>query len=342
MNTTVERSGVETIEVAGQTIPWHFGDPETEYRAALAGAVAVPRTHEGRVRAVGRDRLELMQRMSTNDMLSLPAGQARDTVLTTAIGRIVDLLRVLNLGESALLLTGAGRAQAVRRWLSGYIFFRDEVRLPDASGELGQINLYGPKAGAVADALLSGAGSLTEDHFLEREDLIVLRGRPLAGDGFTLIAPSAQIEALWARALAAGAVAAGEQAYQWLRLAAGRPEAGHELTEDYIPLEADLWPAVDFQKGCYIGQEIIARMESRGKLARRLAGLRLDAPVAEGAEVRVAEATAGSVTSAGVVPDLGPVALAYLRTGLCEPGTRVRVGGEGASVTGGVAPIPFR
>ena len=94
--------------------------------------------------------------------------------------------------------------------------------------------------------------------------------------------------------MSAGARPAGETAYQWLRLEAGVPEGGaddqgpigRELTEDYIPLEANLWPAVSFTKGCYIGQEIIARMESRGKLARRLVGLRLEAPAEVGAEVR--------------------------------------------------------
>src|SRR5205823_837994 len=136
------------------------------------------------------------------------------------------------------------------------------------------LGLFGPKAAAVAGALLAGAANLAvaelaENHFLEDGELLVWRGRPLAADGFTVIAPAARLEALWAQALAAGAVPAGEDAFQMLRLEAG--QAGNaELTEDYIPLEANLWPAVDFHKGCYIGQEIIARMESRGKLARRL------------------------------------------------------------------------
>jgi len=335
---------VETIEIAGQAVPRRYGAVADEYHAAHAGAVAIWRNHEGRVRAVGRDRLDLLHRMSTNDLLSLPAGQVRPTVLTTPIARIIDQLWVLNRGETVLCLTSPGRATAVRRWLAGYIFYNDQVKFVDAGTELGQLGLYGPWAGTIAEALQPGAAGLPENHFLDAAadaptgEQLVLRTRPLAGDGFTIIAPVARLEALWSAALAAGAVPAGEDAYQLLRLEAGQP-GNPELTEDYIPLEANLWPAVDFHKGCYIGQEIIARMESRGKLARRLAGLRLAAPVAAGAEVRAAEgaAPAGTVTSAGELPGLGPVALAYLKTAQADVGTKVTAGG----VAGEVVPLPF-
>jgi len=330
-------SGAEMMEIAGQPVPQHFGDPGAEYAAAQTGAVIIPRSHEGRVRAVGRDRLDLLHRMSTNDLTTMEVGEARFTVLTTAIARMVDVLWVLNRGETALCLTSPGRATAVRRWLAGYIFYNDQVKFEDASAELGQLGLYGPRAAAMAEALLPGAGAVAENRFLEREGLIVLRGRPLAGDGFTLIAPVERLPALWDQGVGAGAVPAGEAAYQMLRLAAGQPEVGHEISEDYIPLEANLWHAVSFSKGCYIGQEIIARMESRGKLARRLVGIKLEAPVSVGAGVMAGGVQAGTVTSAGDVPGLGPVALAFLKTAVAEPATPVAVGG----VKGIVSPVPF-
>ncbi|MBI4772320.1 MAG: folate-binding protein YgfZ [Chloroflexi bacterium] len=313
------------------------GDPAAEYAAARSGAVVIRRGHEGRVRAVGRDRLDLLHRMSTNDLTAMAVGEARFTVLTTPIARIVDVLWVLNLGETVLCLTSPGKAAAVRRWLAGYIFYNDQVKFEDASDDLGQLGIYGPRAGAVASALIKGAEALAENRCLEREGLNVLRGRPLAGDGFTVIAPADRLEAAWGQAVAAGATPAGEEAYQMLRLAAGQPYVGRELTDEYIPLEANLWSAVSFSKGCYIGQEIIARMESRGKLARRLAGVRLEAPVAVGAEVRAGEAAAGSVTSAGTIPGLGPVALSYLKTAFAEPDTRITVEG----VNGTVVALPF-
>ena len=319
-------------------LPRTAGDTAAEYAAAHAGAVAVWRNQEGRVRGLDRDRLDLLHRMSTNDLNNLPVGEARQTVLTTPIARIVDVVWVLNRGETALMLTGEGRATAVRRWLAGYIFYNDKVKYVDASAELGQFGLYGPQAAQAAEALLPGAAALAENRFLGQDEVIVLRGRPLAGDGFTVIAPAERAPDLWERVLRAGAVPAGDETYELLRLKAGQPAAGHELTENYIPLEANLWPAVSFNKGCYIGQEIIARMESRGKLARRLVGLRLDAPVDVGGEVQAeGGGVAGTVTSAGVLPDLGPVALAFLKTAQAEPGTAVRVG----EAVGIVAALPF-
>jgi folate-binding protein YgfZ len=330
---------IETIEIAGQAVPRHYGSAVDEFAAAHRGAVAVLRNHEGRLRAVGRDRLDLLHRMSTNDLSNLATGEARPTVLTTPIARIVDQLWVLNRGETVLCLTSPGRATAVRRWLAGYIFYNDQVKFVDASAELGQLGLYGPGAAAVAEALMPGAAGLAENNFLDDGELLLLRARPLAGSGFTVIAPVVRLESLWGQALAAGAVPAGEDAYQMLRLEAGQP-GNPELTEDYIPLEANLWPAVDFSKGCYIGQEIIARMESRGKLARRLVGIRLAAPVSAGAEVRAAEGgpVAGRVTSAGELPGYGPVALAYLKTALAEFGKPVTV----TDVAGEVVELPFR
>ena len=328
---------LEMIEIAGQSVPRHYGDPQSEYLAARDGAVVIQRSHEGRLQAVGRDRLDLLHRMSTNDLNGLPVGEARCTVLTTAIARMVDVLWVLNRGETVLCLTSAGRAAAVRKWLSGYIFYNDQVKFEDVSNGLGQLGIYGPRAGAVVEMLTTGTKALVENRFVEREDLIVWHSRPLAGAGYTLIAPLDRLPALWDQALAAGATPAGEEAFQLLRLAAGWPEVGHEITEDYIPLEANLWDAVNFAKGCYIGQEIIARMESRGRLARRLVGLKLETPVEEGTEVRVGEGIVGKVTSAGIIPEVGPVALGFLKTAVAEPGTRVKVG----EVGGGVVSLPF-
>ncbi len=337
---------------AAPPVALDYGDPAAEYAAAQHGAVAVWRTQVGRVRAVGRDRLDLLHRMSTNDLTNMAVGEARYTVLTTAIARMVDVLWVLNRAETALYLTGPGRAPLVRRWLGGYIFYNDQVKFEDASAELGQFGLFGAHAADVAEALAPGAAALAENRFLDTDDVIVARTRPLAGAGYTVLAPAAQIEALWAQAVAAGAAPAGEQAYQWLRLAAGQPEgaaegiplAGREISEDYIPLEANLWPAVNFKKGCYIGQEIIARMESRGKLARRLVGLRLAALVAVGAEVRAGESASvvGTITSAGDLPSYGPAALTYLKTAATEPGTAVTVASaDAAPVAGTVVELPL-
>jgi aminomethyltransferase len=314
-----------------------FRQIEQEYRAAQTGAILVAQDHHGRVRATGRDRLDLLHRMSTNDLTGLPPGQAQPTVLTTAIARIVDLVWVLPFPDEALLLTSPGQAESVRRWLSRYIFFQDDVVLQDRSAELGQFGLFGQKASRAAEALIAGAGELPPGRFLSEGGLSVLRARPVAGDGYTVIAPPGELAAAREKALAAGAVPGSEETYQVLRIEAGQPYGGHELTGDYIPLEANLWNAVSFTKGCYIGQEIIARMESRGRLAKTLVGLKLASPVQAGSEVRREGVAVGAVSSATLSPQAGPIALAFVKPASGEPGTQVEVDG----VAGEIAALPI-
>ncbi|MBI4769366.1 MAG: aminomethyl transferase family protein [Chloroflexi bacterium] len=247
---------------------------------------------------------------------------------------------MLNRGDTVLLLTSPGRAQAVRRWLSGYVFFNDDVRFDDVSDSLAQFCVVGPQAARVAEGAFPGVTAPQENRFLTAQapgegaggEWILLRGRGLAGDGVTLVGPREEAAGVWERLGGAGALPAGEETFQVLRVEAGQGYAGHEISEEYIPLEAGLWPAVSFHKGCYIGQEIIARMESRGKLAKTLVGLKLAAPVAVGDEVRQGERRVGEVSSAVVSPGAGPIALAFVKPDVAEPGTRLTAGDVAAQV----------
>lgn len=306
---------------------------EQEYEAAQTGAIWVRQDDCGRIRSKGRDRVDLLHRMSTNDLTGMQPGEARPTVLTTAIARIVDLVWVLNYPDEAYLLTSPGQGEAVRRWLSRYIFFQDEVVLEDRSATLGQFGLFGPRAAEIAGSLISGAGELSDNRFVSDGEVTALRNQRVAGCGYTLLAPIPQIGDLVSKVEAAGAVAASEVTFQVLRIEAGQPYAGHELTDGYIPLEANLWHAVSFTKGCYIGQEIIARMESRGRLAKTLVGLRLSAEVPEGTDVRRDGASVGAITSVALSPRLGPIALAFVKPAHAEPGTLVQVDGAEGEIT---------
>lgn len=305
-----------------------------EYRAARRGAIVVDRSNEGRIRATGRDRLDLLHRMSTNDLMGMQPGEARPTVLTTAVARIIDLAWVLTYPAELLMLISPGQATHVRRWLARHIFFQDDAAFADASATLGQLGLYGPRARVIADALLPGAGGLAEGRFAASGDLTALRARPLAGDGYSVIGPVAQMADVKAQAERAGAVPAGEATFQTLRIEAGQPHTGHELTEGYIPLEANLWSAVSFTKGCYIGQEIIARMESRGRLAKTLVGLKLASEVPVGIEVRCGDAPVGIVSSTALSPEAGPIALAFVKPAFAQAGKEVEAGAVRGEVVG--------
>jgi folate-binding protein YgfZ len=285
---------------------------------------------QGRLELVGRDRLDLLHRMSTNDLLKLKPGEGCSTVLTTALARIIDRLIVYHRGETALAL--ANQTETVRAWLQKHIFFQDQVKLRNVSGELGQLELQGQGAAAIVEQIAPGAATVALHHFVEVPDgqLLVARTFGLIGDGFTLIMPIATLEQVKASILTQGDVTMGDEArYEMLRIRAGLPGPGHELTEDYIPLEANLWDSVSFNKGCYIGQEIIARMESRNRLAKTLVSLRLDGPVPPGTRLLDGERQAGTLTSVAVLDSGEVVALGFVKPDQAVPGARLQTAGDG-------------
>ncbi|GIV97861.1 MAG: glycine cleavage system protein T [Herpetosiphonaceae bacterium] len=298
----------------------------------------IDRSSRGRLIMSGRDRVDLLQRLSTNDLRNRAPGQGVETVLTNHIGRIIDLLLVLFLPESLIVVTGPERSEEIAAYLRRNIFFMDQVRVDDYSAEWGQIELYGAEAGAAlervaavrpADLPLFGHTFMT----IDGSEIRLARIRPLAGGGWTAIGPRDSLQQLQTRLLAAGAVAIDSAELDVLRVEAGQPGLP-ELNLEYIPLETGLWDAVSFSKGCYVGQEIIARMESRGKLAKRLMGLRLaELPATLPARLEADGKDAGDLTSAVLSPRFGPIGLGYVRTAYAEPGTALSVEGRPATVT---------
>jgi tRNA-modifying protein YgfZ len=145
-------------------------------------------------------------------------------------------------------------------------------------------------------------------------EVMIARADPIAGGGFHMIFDRVVQTQVWQTWLEAGVVPLSEETYQALRVEAGQPEFGHELGDEYIPLEANLWNDVSFKKGCYTGQEIIARMESRQKLAKRLVGLRFADQVTLPASLWIDDHEAGVVTSVAHSPASGWIGLGYLRS----------------------------
>ncbi len=291
------------------------------YAAAHEGAIVASRQELGRLRIAGATRLDLLNRMSTQKVDTLSPGQGTATVLTTDIGRMVDRL-IVYADESALrVLTGAGNAVAVAQYLLRYVFWGDDFRPEDIGPETSLLGVYGAQAGArLADAGLKAA-DLPLHHWrsasLDAVDVAVHRADPLAGDGYLIMGPAEAEAELWDGLIERGLTPAGADALDYLRLESGQPAFGAEISGDYIPLEANLWPDVSFNKGCYIGQEVIARLESRGRLAKRLARLKLERPVAAGTPLSRAQKNAGLITSCADGP-AGVLALGYLRLSVVD------------------------
>lgn len=312
------------------------------YQAAQEGAALYVSAERGRIWMRDRDRAALLHRLSTNHIERLQAGQGTQTVLTTPIGRIIDLLGVYALDDGLLLLTSAGHGPTVHNHLRKNIFFNDKVKLEDASATLGQLTLYGPRAAALFGTLGLPADTLPPLGIVAStwQAAPLYLARSAAEGAYELIAPPAALDELTAGLRAAGAHLLDEATHEVLRIEAGQGAAGRELSQEYIPLETGLWQAVSFQKGCYVGQEIIARMESRGRLAKQLRGLRFAEPPSEPTlpgQLVVAGKGAGDLTSLAESPRFGVIGLAYVRTAHAEPGTVVEAAGLPATVVG----LPF-
>ena len=291
---------------------------EEAVAAAATHAIVVDRSNLGILKFTGKSRLDLIHRMSTQAVTNLSSGQGAATVLTSDIARIIDRIILYASSEAVYCLTGENNGDFIARYLMRFVFFNDDFHIQDLSKETAIFGVYGQKAGERVAAAGFPEVDLPLHHWRQAQlnglTAYLHRTDPVAGDGYFVMAQLADKETLRQRLVEAGCVPADEAAFDYLRIASGLPRFGHELTQDYIPLEADLWADVSFKKGCYIGQEIIARMESRGKLAKRLTPLRPSAWVEPGTELTtVAGKKAGQITSAAAGPN-GIVALGYVRT----------------------------
>ena len=228
----------------------------------------------------GKDRAALLQRLSTNDIARLRPGQGARTVLTTPIGRIIDVLTVHVLEDALLIVSSPGQGGPVWAHLKKNIFFNDQVSLEAAGRSHGQLALYGPAAAALLEQVSGAALSELPPQHTATIDLagvpvLVARREPIGGASFTLYLPAEQLGAVRDALVASGALPLDADTLDVLRVERGYGAFGRELSQEYIPLETGLLDAVSFTKGCYVGQEIIARMESRGRLAKVLRGLKL-------------------------------------------------------------------
>lgn len=324
----------QNAALAPDGIPLHFGDLKGEYQAALQTAILLDRSHQGRMAAAGRDRFALPNRMSTNELLAIAPGEGRPTIFTTPNGRIIDRAVVFHDGDRALLVSEPGRGPALYAYLQKNIFFNDDFRLSDLSALTHQFDLHGPNADAIMERL-AASGPHEYDISGGQIDIagaeaFAARSTPLSGSHWVIIVPTEDADKVWQAVLQAGEPLglrpSGGLVFNALRIRAGRPAFGRELTSDYIPLEVGLWDEVSFSKGCYTGQEIIARMESRGRLAKTLVRLDLSAYVeapqpllADGREV-------GLLTSSVTAPDGKIYALGIIRTRFAHLGERLALG----------------
>ena len=266
----------------------------------------------GRIQMRGADSLALLQRLTTNDMLKLQPGHGCQTVLTTPIGRMMDVLHVIHAGDVIWVLTSRDQGPAVYSHLKKNIFFNDKVTLAPAGRSHNQIALYGSESTMWLESHYGvSLAHLPLWHAHMHDDVMFMRVTDVCGPSWRVVTPN---ESGRDGALRTLPVMSAADLSLW-QIEAGVPAFGTELSLDYIPLEAGLWSAISFAKGCYVGQEIIARMESRGRLAKNLTRVRLSQLHETPAVITTsAGKEAGVLTRMAESPRYGHIGLAYLST----------------------------
>ena len=308
----------------------------SEHVAIAEGAGLVDRSERGKLALTGADAKEFLAGQVTNDVVGLEAGDGCYAALLTPKGRMLGDLRVLDTGDELLLDMDREALQAIfdviRRATIGFA-----VELHKRTLQRGLLTLAGPRARAVA-----GAADLPVTEHAHR--VVTIGGaeaRVIATNvGVDVLTLAEDTDAVRDALLAAGAEPISETTLDVLRVETGRPRWGAELDETVIPQEAGLNDrAVSFTKGCYVGQETVARLFYRGKPNRHLRGLRLSAPVEPGTPLQLGEKEVGRLTSVAVSPARGPIGLALVRR-QAEPGATLAAGD--GDVTAEVVELPFR
>ena len=319
-----------------------------EFRAATEQAVVYP-DDAGILLLTGEDARDLLNRLSTNLIdPEAPAGEVAVTVLTSDRGRIVDLVYVIHCGDHQVVLTSPGQQQNVMDFLDKYTIMED-LEVEDITEQTSLLRLTGPHA---AELL----GRVSDDGVLVVEPPADPDDPERAPTRYLLADDPEDATRISADLQAAGAASISAQTAEALRIAQARPAHGSEMNDTYNPLEAGLIGAIDFHKGCYIGQEVIARLDTYHKVQKYLVSLSFDADPSHAEYLSGARliddggAAMGLVTSATVVPSpdgASIIGLGYVRTAAVQVGGALRVvaedgnGGGGTGITARITAQPL-
>ena len=301
-----------------------------------------PELRRGVLRVTGGDRLRWLNGMISADVAAIAEDGERSggyALLLSPKGRILADLHVVAREDCFWLETDAFQLSSLLTRLDRYVI-ADDVLLSDISAEFARIGLEGPDAPALLESLVGRTLEIAPDAYLEAEvagvSLVIGAWGWSGAPAFQLFVPVTQQAPVLAALEAAGDCVRGDAAtLEVLRVEAGVPQMGAELDDEVFPAEAGLLPrAVSLTKGCYTGQEIVARLDSRGHVNHRLVGLRFDgdAPPEPDAELALEDGkVVGEVTSS-CLSSLGPIGLGYTRLPHDEPGSLLRCGSQTARV----------
>ena len=345
------RAGGVLDERDGWLVPRHYGAPDAEYRVLRESVGLADRSELGKVEVTGRDRASFLHGMLTNDVKGLAPGQGCPAAFLDAHGKVTALLAVYALEDRLWLELAPATTEKFLETIDHFLI-SEKAYLEAADAAFAVFSLQGPQA----RALLETAGGAALELAPYAHTAVELGGQPARAmarpdgpaPGYHLWIPAAAAEGAWQALVVAGARPVGADALEIARVEAGQPRWGRDVDGAQIFPELGLDDHVSFTKGCYIGQEVVARVKYRGHVNRALTGLvlegdRVPAPGAAVVTVGTEEGREiGRVTSAVRSPGLGHVlALGYVRREHLEPGSAVSVRDGAAVIAARVAARPF-
>ncbi|MFH1681692.1 MAG: aminomethyltransferase family protein [Candidatus Eisenbacteria bacterium] len=350
----LETIGAHRGERRGLDVAAHYGDPAWEYEAVRRSAGIIDRAGAGAVRVRGADRAAFLENMLTNGVKDLAPGEGRWNALLSPTGKFISLFRLIAFPESFLVLADRDASDALVRGLDPFLILED-VEIEDESALWGIVHVAGPESGRL---LASLAGTPIPHIPPAHHRPISLPGVPapihavrecITGeDGFDLLAPAEHLASVWRVLLGHGAPKprpVGDDALEILRTEAGTLLFGVDIGPALSPIEAGLDSVVSFRKGCFPGQEAVAKTHVRGKPPKRLVGLVIEGDRAPGpgAPVLAEGAEAGRITSAVRSRNPGAViGFAVIRAAVLEKGSPLSVRVGEALRGARAAETPFR
>ncbi len=348
------RLGATFEDVTGWTMPVHYGDPVTEHRAVRQAVGLADLSHRGKLRVTGEDRVKWLQSVISNDILPLQPGQGRYSSFLTHKGKMLTYFRVYIQAEAVVLEDVGEIGDQTYTALRKFLLYGTKAKMENCAESWGLLLVSGPKS---ALAIKAAFGTDVEDlkpiSFITAaiggQQALIARTEETGEHDYEVLIPADGVTVAWERLMDAGAQHGikpfGSQAREALRIEAGIPKAGPDLNEEIVPPEANLeGKAFSLSKGCYPGQEVVARMDTYGNVRRHLVGLVVkgSAVPPKGAKLFSGDREVGWISSATESPNLNaPIAFGFPLRDFSKPGTILSIDIDGTRHEATVCNLPF-
>ncbi|MFQ6113184.1 MAG: aminomethyltransferase family protein [bacterium] len=345
--------GAEFGEYRGWKLPKFYSAIPEEYSAARHAVALMDRSYYGMIRVFGKDHVDLLHRLTTNELRNLNPGEGQTNIFTNEKGRIVDRVILCKCDDEMRLITSPQTSEKIAAWIDKYIFIED-VKVENLTSTMGMLTLFGPESFSLLSSMFNNDfDSLANHHFKEvswnRNSLQISRTEELGCPGFNMILDSEDLPELWERLLEVGIdfdlKPMGEEAYEILRIEAGWPLFDKDVDEEINPHEAQLLQYVSFTKGCYVGQEVVARLDTYEKVQKYLTGIILEGDAKPKGKdgILINGQEVGYLTSVthSIALDKN-IALGYVRTKFISEGAQIHINSEIKQISGKLVKLPFK